>query len=470
MGFGLKKLQRLQKLGSLSSSSNKVFDTDKLEESFVLFSSFNKNHAIVVKDKQYYPLKNDELKQMKEVLSFIGKDETPIPRFVDFAGKYDLFDYSNRLIFFSPRQFVNNDLLTKDDFFLNPLLGKIYVKGNKLLKNFSINEAVTGEVTIKSGDLDLKQIQLFPHRFKKGPFTLEVTLDTPRHTVAKYIEVNNVLSNIKSTPKSTILDPNLIPSLADKVIDLRSTIGALSRYDAPDTQKFKETTNSCMLKNENTTSYYLYIPQTDENFLIYFGKNPFENKIKPSFLQIKNGAEYNTILPYFVKIGLYKASETLLESRLFDLTNAYSTIYSQFAGSNDKDTTAISTLIRKLDEVKDYFSRFKGFEQQKAYVSSLDPSLIPFIVTPSTNDPVIDRLLPRLSWSKNIRDYHDTSSFIKRFNKGSDDERKSLLQDVKSNTLFLDRQNNDVNVWLYHNYKDYCENVGLTFDKLGTKK
>ncbi len=89
--------------------------------------------------------------------------------------------------------------------------------------------------------------------------------------------------------------------------------------------------------------------------------------------------------------------------------------------------------------------------------------LLEFFVYPATNDPVVHELLPRMSWNASIREYHDTLGFMDRFEKASDKQRKDMLVQVKSNIMFSNQQNKNVNLWLFQNHKEFCERAGIKF-------
>jgi len=41
-----------------------------------------------------------------------------------------------------------------------------------------------------------------------------------------------------------------------------------------------------------------------------------------------------------------------------------------------------------------------------------------------------------------------------------------MLRELQSNIMFGNQQNNNVNVWLYQNHRDFCENAGVKFQLL----
>jgi len=85
------------------------------------------------------------------------------------------------------------------------------------------------------------------------------------------------------------------------------------------------------------------------------------------------------------------------------------------------------------------------------------------MVYPSSDDPIIHELLPRISWNSSMRFYHNTTKFIEDFQKAGDDEKKDMLGKISSSINFNNQQNNDVNVWLYSQYREFCEKCGIEF-------
>ncbi len=71
---------------------------------------------------------------------------------------------------------------------------------------------------------------------------------------------------------------------------------------------------------------------------------------------------------------------------------------------------------------------------------------------------------PEISWNTAVRNYHNTRRFIARFEAAEEPEKKQMLNDVISNVTFMHQQNNDVNLWLYQNYRQLCVNDGIEFE------
>ena len=86
------------------------------------------------------------------------------------------------------------------------------------------------------------------------------------------------------------------------------------------------------------------------------------------------------------------------------------------------------------------------------------------MVCPASEDIVTYQLLPRLSWNESVRMYHQTLTFITKFQQAQELEKRAMLHKVISNMAFDSQQNKDVNVWLYQNHKSLCQEENILFE------
>ncbi len=427
-----------------------------LEEDFLFFSSQVSSRELAVRLPKLYPVKDEEKKHLSEALVSLGI-KTGVPEAVDISGGFDYNNLDN-FIFLGLGQ-LNADHFSRTRSFLNPLIEKIYSEGTKLLRDFTINDALVGKVDYFSGNLDLREVHIFPERFLSSAYQLRVTLETPNGTVRDFAELTDLFNEIEGNPKSGMLDTQKISRALKLGVDLRKRLGSLARYDRQE-KCFSIQTNSCVLFNSDSTYFYLYTP-SGENVLVYFGA-PLSNF--PRDLILLDGDEHEKTLARLVELGVYLPSYAVLGQRIDDLGRIFDNA-ARAANTNIKATHPnIPGALDKLNAAKAYFERTENQQMRREYVISQPSELLEFMVCPVNEDPVLHELLPRISWNKSLRSYQNTSDFIRRFNEAGEPEKIKMLNEVVSSISFNNHQNNDVNCWLYNNHRDFCSSYGVKFN------
>ncbi|MCA9459398.1 MAG: hypothetical protein KC550_02505 [Nanoarchaeota archaeon] len=453
----LMNLNRLKKI----YQGEKGIDISELESEFLSFSKHAENFSLKVKLPKFYIPHESEIKHLEEAISIFGLDKK-ILNGVDISGGFD-YNQLRQLLFLSLGQH-KADYSTTLRSYLNPLVEKIYDEVALMISEFSIHEVLTGKVMVKRGSVDLDKIDVFPERFRNGSYMLSVDLDTPNSSVKRFKDLSDLLDEVKKNPQKMLSNPKILESVKD-AISLRERLGSLSRYSNPENQTISVHTNTYVSRNNEHTYFYLYDEKSNTNALVYFGEKPFEQGRFPSKLKVLEGEEYQHSLSKLVEMGFYGPSEAVLENRLDKLSRIYDNAKSH--GNNmDVSHVVLSKTLGKLREAKDYFGRVLNVEMRKDYMLNQMPELLEFVAYPTTSDSILHELLPRLSWNKSLRQYHNTRQFIIDYNLAENEKRKEILKSVQSSILFNDQQNNDVNVWLYRNHEEFVKSEGLSFDLL----
>ncbi|MDO8556713.1 MAG: hypothetical protein Q7R96_06095 [Nanoarchaeota archaeon] len=457
----LRLLKEAQRWRDITKGTN--IDIDQIAKDFLQFSQQQPTRTLLVKQPTLYSVEGKELDHLVNARTVLGLPNNPLPTGIDIGGISDTKDPLATLIILSLEQH-QADHKRRARSHLNPLLEKIYTEGIPLLQDFAIHEALLGNIGTQRGTLKLEETAIFPERFQTGPYTLTVTLETPTGTVQTFNQLHDKITQGRTTPEETLLDPTTLEALTTTALTLRKKIGALGRYRKTN-NTFQVTTNTIIIEQPGRKLFYLYQPITQKNILVYFGTNPFADKEEPEHLTILDGNEAGT-LPYLVDSDIYRPSKTILEQRLRQLTNIYEQA-ARTTGTTD-NLEAIEKLLKTLAEAENYFKRVKNTELRKGYVRE-NPILAEFLCRPQESyeqDAVIHELLPRLSNNPTVRTYNNTQLFIPTFEQHDATGKKQLLEAVVASTLFTNYQNNDVNNWLYNNYKAFCEHQGITFKVL----
>jgi len=455
----LNDLAELHRLKEIANQEGGNLNLNKLESGFLKFAEHMSSQSLTVRLPQLYEIGKEESKHLNDVFESLNITQR-VPKAIDFSGAFNYDATLDTLIFLSPQQ-IEAGQFSRDRSYLDPLLSQIYEGGAELISDFSLHEAIFGKVNCKSGNLDLKDLTVFPEKFLKGPYTLSINLDTPRNTISNFIELSKTLREFITNPQLNLLDPEKIEKVK-KSIELREYMGSLSRYSIPKTQEFEIETNSCVIRNKENTLYFLYNPNQKKNAMVYFGQNPFEGQKVPYNLTILEGDSHQHTLVQLVKIGIFKPSPKVLSQRVNELTKMCRET-SQHQHELNGSYQSLKELLGTLEESQEYFSQVLNPDMRREYTANLAPELIEFMVYPGENDPTLHEILPKISWNENIRLYNDTPRFIQTFKENSTRDKKKLLKEIQSNTLFSNQQNNDVNVWLYANHQKLCEKVGINF-------
>ncbi len=458
MRLTLKKLMKIQELEEIAKGKTGTLDISKLESDFLKLSECMTKRSLLVTPKRLYKLEGDERDHMRKVMEALG-EPGDLPKSVDFSGAFDYRPFSDKLIIFSLEQALSADHLIDTRSYLNPILLKVYGDGKNMIRDFAINEALFGYVTITRGSLELKDVPFFPEKFTEGPYQLSVTIDSPNNSVMKYREIKEFLAQASKNPY-ILKDKEEMDKVANHAIALREVLGSLSRYDEVKDNAFQANTDSVVLRDESSILYYLH--NDKGNFMVYFGENPFFDE--PRNLTILNGEDFHHTLKTLIQNEFYVPSQPILEQRIRDLKQTFRDAARAKVITDPREHDEYKHLLEELEDTLDFFRGVRNGEGRKNYVMSKPPELAEFMVYPNTEDPVVHELLPRISWNSAVRHYNDTSGFIKSFEDSNDKKRKKMLQEVVSNITFINQQNNDVNSWLYANHKKTCEKAGLTFE------
>jgi len=456
-------LRMLYELGKAARGEKRHFNTSKLEEDFLRFSSYCPQRSIIARVPTLYQLHGDEQRHVADACAVLGIQLAQLPEAIDISGGIGIESAADTLIFASSQQ-LQADHCSNARSYLNPLIERIYAEGSALISSFGIHEALCGRVNYYLGELDLNDIGILPHKFSSGPYEMSVSLDTPNKTVAAFHSFVDKMQSLKENPKAFLLHPTKVEEITHDSLSLRARLGALSRYNIPETNDFAATTNSCMLKKEETTLFYLYQPQKNRNILVYFGNSPFTaEQAPPEDLIILDGRAHEQTLAKLLDMDIFLPSASVLEQRITDLTKVYEsaarTLQAPLNGNTD-----FMRLLSELNKMKTYFTEVVNPALHKEEVLRQPAEIVELMVCPATDDPVIHELLPRLSWNTNLRKYHNTLRFIRDFGKLGDDEKKTVVRDLTANISFHNHQNNDVNLWLYKNYRDLCAQAGAHFE------
>jgi len=458
----LKTLHELEKIARGKGKNG--LDKNKLEEDFLRFSAYSKRNKLQVRLPSLYHLNGEEKKNMEEVLASLGTISPEKVEAIGFSGDYEALPCKEAIIITSLQQ-IRADHYSAGRSYLNPLLEVIFQEGINLIQNFSIHEALFGKVKAKRGELDLTETHLFPERFLAGAYRLEVELETPSSTVNEFITLHQMLNEMVRDSKAKLLEPREIYEITARGLQLRGKLGSLSRYEVPAKKIFSAETNSCLVEEERSSSFYLYIPNSKKNIMVYFGESPFEVGKKPAALKVLEGNSQEHSLAELVKGEVFNPSLAVLESRIEDLTTLYEDALRSRQQKQDQ-FLHLKRLIVELKEAQENLSVIANPKMRTEYALKLPHEMLEFIVYPSTGDAVIHNLLAKLSWNRPIRDYHNTEAFKLKYAEADEAQKARILEEVRTNLIFRTQQNEDVNFWLYQNHQEFCEKQGIEFEVL----
>jgi hypothetical protein len=448
---------------AMESQSTDTLNISKLESDFLRFSKFLKGKELLVHIPKKYSVEDDEIEHYKDACEKLKKDIDNFPSKIDITGAFKDNNGVDEIIILSANQ-IYADHVSDRRAYLNPIIGKIYIDGKKMVSDFTIYEALFGKVKCLRGTLDLSEISIFPGNFESGPYHLQVELETPNKTIKKFRELSDLLLEFDKNPKQNLLNLNIVDRTTDLAVKLRQKIGALARYDIPLSQTFQTQTNSCLIKSDDSLQYYLYSLPKDKNVLVYFGQNPFKENNFPSELLVLDGEDHENTLQRLLELDFYEPSKAVLESRISAIKRMYQDACRDEHRSLENEFSSISSLLSKLESVKEDFRAIINPESRRDYLIKKAPQILEFIVYPKISDPLLYELLPKLSWNSNIRNYHDTHAFIQRMNSSDDIAKKGAITSLISSIMFDNQQNNATNLWLYQNEKELCEKLEIKFN------
>jgi hypothetical protein len=445
----LQELRDLHLLKRIMERKRGRMNTNALEREFLGFS-VPEERTLVVDRKRLYSLTGDDRAHFEDAMRALKIPGTA-PTSTDISGAVIGSARHDAMIFVGLQQ-VEADHLHPARTYLTPLLQSIFVDGFELLKEFTLTEALCGTVTAHRGKLPLSDIPVFPERFVPGPYTLDVVLDTPSRTVEGYAQCAAMLAELPQRVRDTAF----IDRLTALSLSLRDRIGALSRYHVHPNAFSAET--SAVVSG---STYYLYAPKKSQNVCVHFGQNPFTTI--PEQLMVLNGNDPTNTLQELVRLGIYEPSPSVLEERHTDLQRSYEHTARARGRPIAEEFPQSTALLKKLEDVQRHMRQVINSDIRREYAASLDPSLLEFLLYPSTDDPVVHELLPRLSWNATVREYHDSDNFITTFQNADDTQRHGYVTTLLENVRFRNQQNPTVNRWLYAHHQALCEDAGVQF-------
>ena len=438
----LKDLERLREFGQRGPNPS------ALEQEFLALSFHSPKPALTVREPKLYHIEGEERTHTAAALTSLGI--TTVPDAIDISGGFAGMP-ADAVLFLAPSQ-LQADHSTRTRAYLPPLIEQVY-SASRFLTDFTLHEVLAGTVVPKRGDLDLREVHLFPERFISGPYELTLSLETPAKTVQQFQRLDTLLRTLTAKPKERMLDPARVQEITELAVGLRQRLGALSRYQSPPGTFFRASVNSCVVQLPDTLLFFLYGKQ---NAVVHFGPTPFRSD--PRNLTVLSGDDGQHTLAELVAMGIYKPSQPVVVKRGAD-----------FAAASDQAIRAgasvpagYRTIAEGLTDTQTYFAEARNPQLRKNYALQ-HPELLEFLVCPASDDAVVHDLLPRLSQQPGMRRYHHTPTFIAQFTAADEPQRAAFLQEVAANLLFNNQQNNDVNVWLYQNHRAFSEASGITF-------
>ncbi|GEM_PF-4240886 len=452
------ELTEIHRLRQLARGEGPV-SVRALEAEYIGFSGRIPDRALAVRLPRLYELHGDESTHLELALKALGITATEVPAAVDISGAFGT-EIGAAVIFLSMQQ-LDADHHSYSRSRLNPLIQAAYANGSRLISDFSIHEAIMGRVECMRGDLRLDEVHLFPQRFQPGAYQLSVTLDTPKRTITELMGLEKALESIEASPK-LLLERGRVMAVAEKAVQLRTSLGSLSRYQAPEQNTFTAETNSYTLKAGEATLYYLYSPSQRQNIVVVFGQSPFREA--PREIMVLDGQDAQQTLKGLLERGVFGVSVPVLEQRIAGLEAAYESLVRAEGIETQSHYPNFSSLVSELSRIKERLSSISSESARRQYALRLPADMLEFIVYPDTRDPVVHELLPRLSQNRAVRAYNDTERFMAMFEGADAQGRASMLRGVQQNILFRDQQNNDVNVQLYQRHRQFCEDVGVKFE------
>lgn len=447
----LRKLYMLRKLAEGKLDDN----ISQLEEEFLRFSQNTPKHSLVVQVPKMYALdvKGDEPAHAAAALATLGVQATPTH--IDISGAFDR-SVPNDLVMFLSNQQMNADHSSSLRSYLTPLIEQVYQQ-SKLIRDFALHEALIGKVVARRDGLTLAEAPLFPERFSPGEYNIVVDLDTPLNTVKKFLGLHQKLNDVQANPKR-LLDTAFTNQVTKEALELRSILGSLSRYDCPPGTTVEAKTSSVVLRKGESTLYYFFA--NNQNIMVHFGPSPYHLGKVPKALRIVDGNEYQHALVALVEAGVYDPAPGVLDQRIKDFTRLYDES-ARMSGA-PVNYSGLDELLTELKRMQRSFASMVNADMQRKALKHVRPEAIEFMVSPN-KDLVAHELLPRLSWNKALREYHDAEGFIKTFTASGDEERSQMLSTIASSAVFSYQQNNDVNLWLYQNHHDFVIENGVEF-------
>lgn len=455
--MSLDDIRELWRLRRLNRHRMGASDTSELERDFLLFSSKLPPRTLTVELPKLYRLRGNEQAHFVDALASLGLPDGVTA--VDISGASSPSFPLDVVVFISLLQ-LEAAHISPERSYMNALIERIYVEGRPLIRDFTVHEALVGKVSAFRGELNLQEAHLFPERFATGQYRLEVELDTPTHTVKGFLELIALLDEFEKRPKESLLNPEKVKDAVSKSLALREKLGALTRYESAK-QVFLAEVPSYVMRKDDFELFYLYSRSAKKNVVVYFGSNPFVKA--PNNLLMLDGNDHHDALTSLMDLGIVDVSSAVGQQRLSDLRIAYD---EAVRASRTPLTGSLPEFEKCVEELEGAVKSLESIENsafRRQFASRLNPQILEYIVHPSSDDPVVHDLLPRLSWNSTLRAYHTPLQFMKRFEAAAEEEKRRMLSEISSSIVFNNQQNPDVNRWLYERYRDFSEASGVSF-------
>jgi hypothetical protein len=437
-------------------------DTTVIERNFMEYSSYNPGGQLTVRFPKMYTISLEEKSRLKRVIEKAKLGNLEVPDKIDISGGFSGLPLDMTL-FLSLNQ-ADADHNTHDRSYLNPLIEEIYGKGGRLISDFSLHEPVYAWVNCKRGELSLEELGILPEKFVPGPYEISARLDTPNETIREFSELTDSLQEFRDKPKESLLTTGKISGTTEKALRLRALLGSLSRYENPKKNNFSVSTESCVIRRDELLMFYLYSPEVNKNILVYFGNAcPLVNNPQ---LVVLDGGEHQLTLSKLVENRVYAPSQSVLVNRIKEIESLYENASSKARRRLAEPNSDFRNMLERLKSINSVMDSLGNEDAKRKFVLDQPSELLEFMICPRTGDPILQDLLPHLSWNSRFGDYHDSSEFIKKFRVSSEEDRRIILQELSSTLNFSNQQNNDVNFWLYTNYRDFCLKNDLSFKVL----
>lgn len=455
----LSRMVDIARLQDIARGRESGMDVTELEKDFLTFSHHTPGAHLSVNVPNLYTVRGDEKEHINEVLAGFGRPAMAQDA-IDVSGASD-FSLDDELIIVSPAQF-RAEPYDHTRAWMNPILREVYISGAQLLNSFTIHCALAGKVRRERGGVKLEEVHLFPDRFTPGNYLLEVTLDSADHLVGRHKDFKAALDELEREPRK-LLDVRFLDDLTREGVQLRERLGPLGRYKQAE-NTFRAHTDACIATVGDTTLFYLYDSKHRENICVYFGDDIFVKK--PRGLTVLDGNNHHHTLRELLGRHVFMPSAPVLSQRITDLERLYDGaargMHRPILGEHGNAVA----LLKHLKGVQSYFQQVVNDDMRHEYSMRQPPETLEFMLCPSTPHPVVHALLPRLSWSADVRRYHNTDHFMSDFSQADEQDKRDMLGRLGSSIAFQYQQNMDANLWLYEHHQDFCEDAGIVFDVL----
>ncbi|MBI3334753.1 hypothetical protein HYZ97_04675, partial [Candidatus Pacearchaeota archaeon] len=372
-------LRELQGLRVIVNGGAVEMHTNQLERDFLAFSAIHPSHTLSVREPMLYTIEGDEREHLAKLLQSAGRT-VPVPVQIGIGGEFMYGTHDDLLIFMSPQQ-LHAEYFSNGRVHLNPLIENVYTNGAALLRDFAVHEGLYGTTQYSRGELNLRELALFPEAFTPGRYELKVTLDTPDKSVSCFKEFTDLLLCFKNEPKKNLLDPRKIAAVRDSGVRLRERLGSLSRYELPN-NTFSVLTDSCILHDADAETYHFFVPEENTNVAVFFGNPPLQNMQSLKGMHLLPGGDAQHTLAALVRMGLYVPSPAVLEQRIACLEKVYASGVRQQKKSLNETHPDFRLLMDSLKSAQESLKSIKNEERRREHVLRLSPAVLEFMVCP----------------------------------------------------------------------------------------